>query len=167
MKSLLIGHLIRLQQVIFLCCLSGIAVSQHGQLFDSESNHGFHSPHHLSVLNGDTYVSGEGNNATIGIDYEYRVNDFLGLGAVIEKAYGELDAVTVLAVADLHLYKGFIAQVGPGFERRHSENVAVARIGFLYEFELAKFTLSPQLHWDYHDGETNALVAGMALGFSF
>ena len=48
-----------------------------------------------------------------------------------------------------------------------NERIAVARVGVLYEFEFDKFTLSPQLHWDYHDGHDNAVVAGLAFGFAF
>ena len=85
----------------------------------------------------------------------------------MEYAFGELDATTVLAFADLHLNNGVIMQLGPGLENRHSENVFVARVGMLYEFEMGNFTISPQLHWDYHDGEENAIVAGLAFGFAF
>ena len=84
-----------------------------------------------------------------------------------EKAYGDLDATTSLLVADIHLQNGLIFQVGPGIECRHSENVNVGRAGVLYEFELDRFTLSPQLHWDYHDHGENAVVLGLAFGFSF
>ena len=62
-----------------------------------------HGPHHLSVLLADTRIDGEGDNSTLGIDYEYRVSPVIGLGAVIEHAYGELDATTLLAVADICL----------------------------------------------------------------
>lgn len=126
-----------------------------------------HGPNHLSLFLGDTHIDGEGNNPTIGLDYEYRVNELLGLGAVYEKAYGDLDATTSLLVADIHLQNGLIFQVGPGIECRHSENVNVGRAGVLYEFELDRFTLSPQLHWDYHDHGENAVVLGLAFGFSF
>ena len=71
-------------------------------------------PHHLSILLADTRIDGEGDNSTLGIDYEYRVSPLIGLGAVIEHAYGELDATTLLAVADIHIYEGFTMQVGPG-----------------------------------------------------
>jgi len=103
----------------------------------------------------------------VGIDYEYRVNQLLGLGGGVEKANGELDAVTTLAVADIHLNNGLIFQLGPGYERRHHENVLVSRIGGLYEFEIENFTIPPQLHWDYHEHGPNAVVAGIALGFAF
>ncbi len=128
---------------------------------------GFHAPHHLSVLSADTHIRGIGDYTTLGIDYEYRVSNLLGVGFVLEHAFGELDATTAIAVADIHLDSGLILQLGPGYEHVEGENVFVTRLGMLYEFEFDGFTLSPQLHWDYHDGHENALVAGIALGFSF
>lgn len=133
----------------------------------AESEEGLHMPYHLSLFLGDTHIDGEGDNSTIGIDIEYRVNQLLGIGSVVEYAGGELDATTALAVADIHLHEGWVMQLGPGIERRHSEEVFVSRVGFLYEFELDNYTISPQLHWDYHNGEENAFVAGFAFGFSF
>jgi len=133
----------------------------------TEREHAIHGPHHLSVLIGNTHERGESDSLTLGLDYEYRVSRLLGLGAVVERAYGTLDATTLLAVADIHFKNGLIMQVGPGFERRDAEEVFVARVGVLYEFELSKFTLSPQLHWDYHDEEPNTVVAGIAFGYSF
>lgn len=133
----------------------------------AESEEGLHMPYHLSVFLGDTHIDGEGDNPTIGIDFEYRVNQLLGLGTVVEYAGGELHATTALAVADIHLHDGWVMQLGPGLEHRHHEEVFVSRVGFLYEFEMNHYTFSPQLHWDYHDGEENAVVAGFAVGFSF
>lgn len=51
------------------------------------------SPNHLSVLLAGT-SNDEGTAPTIGLDYEYRVDDFTGLGAVVEYAGDELDAWT-------------------------------------------------------------------------
>ena len=143
-----------------------LAYAQQGEL-DGAPVYGVHGPHHLSVLMANTHSSGEGNNPTIGLDYEYRVNALLGVGAVLERAYGTLDATTMLAVADIHCRNGLIMQVGPGFERNSHDTIFVARLGILYEFEMGRYTLSPQLHWDYHEGEANTIVAGVALGFSF
>ncbi|MCG8414312.1 MAG: hypothetical protein MI746_08850 [Pseudomonadales bacterium] len=133
-----------------------------------ESHNFFEAPHHLSVLLGDTHIDGEGDNATIGIDYEYRISELTGLGFVLEHAFGDLEATTLLAVADIHLHEGWVMQIGPGYEWEEEEDTFVGRIGILYEFEWENgFTLSPQLHWDYHDGSHNAFVAGFALGFAF
>ncbi len=150
--------------LLFFLLLLGFAPSVQAE----EENHiSPHGPYHLSVVLADTHIDGEGNNPTIGIDFEYRMNQLLGLGSVIEYAWGELDASTFLAVADIHLHEGWVIQVGPGFEHREGEDVFVSRAGLLYEFEWENFTLSPQLHWDYHQHEESAVVAGFALGFSF
>jgi len=37
----------------------------------------------------------------------------------------------------------------------------------LYEFETSGFTISPQLHYDYHRNHKSAVVAGLAIGMSF
>lgn len=125
------------------------------------------SPHHLSALVGTTYTKECGNAFTLGIDYEYRFSDFLGVGLVAEYASGDLDAYTYLLVADLHITNSFIAQVGPGVEFHSGHKMEVARIGLLYEFEVSGFTVSPQLHYDYHRNHKSAVVAGLAVGMSF
>lgn len=125
------------------------------------------SPHHLSVLTGGTALVDEDHTAfTLGIDYEYRVSDFLGLGVVVEQAFGDIDATTLLAVADLHLWRGFIAQVGPGVEFVDGNSHAALRLGVLYEVEFENgFTLSPQLHYDF--SHEDAVVFGFAIGKAF
>lgn len=125
------------------------------------------SPHHLSALIGTTYTKECGNAFTLGIDYEYRLSDFLGVGFVAEYAFEDLDAYTYLLVADLHITNNFIAQIGPGVEFHGSHKMEVARLGFLYEFEMSGITVSPQLHYDYHRNHKSAVVAGLAIGMSF
>lgn len=130
-------------------------------------DHSVH-PHHLSLLIGNTDLDHEGDEFTLGIDYEYRVNDLLGLGVVVEHASGDLDAWTYLVVADIHITNQWIMQVGPGFEHTSKHDLFVARLGTLYEFELeGGWTVAPQLHYDYHDGGDDAIVYGIAVGFAF
>ncbi len=134
----------------------------------AEGGHNWlHAPFHISSLIADTRIDGQGNYDTIGIDMEYRVNQLTGLGFVIEHAFGELDATTVLAVADIHIRNHFILQIGPGYEWVDDQTIFVSRVGFIYEYEYNGFTIAPQLHWDWHDGHEDAIVAGIALGFGF
>jgi hypothetical protein len=127
-----------------------------------------HGRNHLSLFLGGTDIDSEGQGFTSGLDYEYRVNELLGLGAVVEYAGGEIDAWSFLAVADIHIYEGLVAQVGPGFETTSEEDVFITRFGMLYEFEYESgFTISPQLHYDFHDGAEDGIVFGIALGFAF
>lgn len=126
-----------------------------------------HSPHHVSILLAGTRVRAEDHTGfTIGGDYEYRVNRRLGVGGVVEHAFGEVDATTVLAVADIHLWRGLAAQIGPGVEFLDDRAEAVGRIGALYEIDLGdRFTISPQLHYDIT--AEDSIVFGMAFGRSF
>lgn len=147
----------------FVCAVATSAASANEE--DEPLHHS--SPHHLSVLTGGTALVDEDHSAfTVGIDYEYRVNDFLGLGFVVEQAFGDIDSTTLLAVADLHLWHGLIAQVGPGVEFVDGNSHAALRLGMLYEFEFdSGFTLSPQLHYDF--SHEDAVVFGIALGKAF
>lgn len=127
-----------------------------------------HGPHHLSLFLGSTHLEGDATGFTTGIDYEYRVNHVLGVGSVVEYAGNSVDAWTVLAVADVHFVSGLIMQIGPGFEHRHHHDVLVGRLGVLYEAQWGEYTVSPQLHYDYHEGgHENGIVLGVALGIAF
>lgn len=132
-----------------------------------QAHHDWHEePHHVSLLTATTIEDGE-SAATVGVDYEYRVNGLLGIGAVFEHAFEPLDATTILAVADLHLTPHLIVQTGPGFEHRESGDFFVYRVGMLYEWIFPSgLTLSPQLHYDA-TSEEDAVVVGLALGFGF
>ena len=143
-------------------------LSAHGET-PREEAHGekHHGPHHLSILSAGTHVRGHGDYATLGIDYEYRISSSYGIGVVLERAFDGLDATTGLAVANFHLNDRWVMQLGSGYERSHSEYIFAARVGMLYAFEFEGFTLTPQLHWNYLDAHDNAVVAGIALGFSF
>jgi hypothetical protein len=141
-------------------------------------------PNHLSVIAGVTDDE-EATAFTLGLDYEYRVSELLGLGAVVEHAFEDIDATTLLVVADIHIWRGLAIQTGPGVEfadgkeeetaeeaRAREEEAArdedffIYRLGALYEFEFGRTTLSPQLHYDFSSGP-DAVVACLALGYSF
>ena len=124
-------------------------------------------PHHVSVLPAMTVEASESASAfTLGVDYEYRASDFLGVGAVAEQAFEEIDSTTLLAVVDLHITPQFVIQTGPGIEIFDDTEEFAYRIGVLYEWELEGRTLSPQVHYDLTSGE-DAWVFALALGFCF
>ena len=125
-------------------------------------------PHHLSALTAFTY-SEDGEGAfTFGVDYEYRVNAFVGIGTVIEHAYKPFKATTILAAVDLHVWKGLAIQTGPGVVIEEEHEFFAYRLGAIYEFELAGgLTLSPQLHYDFIDGTGNEWIAALAFGTNF
>ncbi len=115
---------------------------------------------------------------TVGLDYEHRIHDFVGVGAVVEYATDDIDAVTLLGVVDLHLWRGLGIQTGPGVEfvreeeeepggtRKTDKREFVYRAGLLYEFEIGAFVFTPQVHYDYSTGK-DAVIYGAAFGFHF
>lgn len=127
-----------------------------------------HTLNHVSVLIGGTHIRDADETAfTIGLDYEHQVSEILGLGFVVEHAFADTQATTVLAVADVHVWQGLVIQTGPGVEFVDDEEYFVSRFGLLYEFELRDhFTLAPQVHYDVSEGE-DAVVFGVAIGHSF
>lgn len=137
-----------------------------------EVEHNEDKPHHLSLVLGGTHIFAADETAfTIGADYEYRLNTLIGLGGIVEYAAGDIEATTLLAVADVHLWRGLALQIGPGVEFANeadgTETFAIGRVGALYEFELeGHFTLSPQIHYDISSGE-DALVFGLSFGRAF
>lgn len=141
--------------------LIGPSFAQHEVEFHPDKRH------HVSVVGAGSYVYEEDYTAaTVGIDYEYRVSPLLGLGFVAERAFGRIDATTLLAVADIHIWRGLAIQTGPGIEIIDGEVYAAGRIGALYEFELEDhWTFSPQVHFDI--SEENAIVFGAAFGRAF
>ncbi len=155
-----------IRKAIFFICGLAAATAPAAAQIDVEFHHD--QRHHVSVVLAGTSVSDADETAfTAGLDYEYRLSKLLGAGFVVERAFGEIDSTTILAVADIHLWRGLAIQVGPGVEILEDEEYAVGRIGALYEFELDEgFTISPQFHYDASSGE-DAIVFGVALGRGF
>ena len=148
--------------IFMLVAMSGPAMAQVDVEFHEDRRH------HFSALIGGSYIDAADETVfTLGIDYEYRVNRLLGVGFVAEQAFGDIDATTLLAVADIHVWRGLAFQIGPGVEFVDDETYAVGRFGALYEIELAgEITISPQIHYDFSEGE-DAVVFGIAIGRAF
>ncbi len=155
--------------VLLATLLMALPTMSHAQI-DVEYNE--EKPHHLSLVLGGTHINAaDETEFTFGVDYEYRINTLIGVGAVVEHAVGDIDATTLLAVSDVHLWRGLALQIGPGVEfvdeGEETETFAIGRIGALYEIEFGEgFTISPQFHYDISSGE-DAFVFGFAFGRAF
>ena len=170
--------IILINALVFLTISAGSAAANDDDHTSSTSEHKSQIPyhpdkrHHLSILTAGTNVPSEDYTAfTVGIDYEYRINRRLGVGFVAEQAFSKIDATSLLAVADIHLWRGLTLQIGPGVEfvdkGEKNETFALARIGALYELELGEgYTISPQFHYDISSG-ADAIVFGVAFGRAF
>ena len=122
---------------------------------------------HLSLFGGITHTDGD-NAGTIGLDYERRVSERVGIGVVFrDHAAGDIDS-TLYAISFIgHFWPPWSFVVAPGVEREDGESSAVVRVGVEYEIEMdEKWSLAPALYFDIGEDETKE-VLGAAIGFSF
>ena len=128
--------------------------------------------HHLAFLVLGTHeYEGNVTAATLGVDYEYRFSRLFGAGFVAEHALEDLSETTILAVADLHVWRAFVIQVGPGVAivSEHDEPTRTEfafRAGVIYEIEVGRLSITPQVHYDYTTGK-DGIVFGSGIGWRF
>jgi hypothetical protein len=131
----------------------------------------------LSLILGGTSTRDE-DAFTVGLDFEHRVHPLLGMGAVVEYSVDDIDALALIGVLDLHIWRGLAIQTGPGLEFVGEEEVEdgrtlsvnrrefLYRVGLIYEFEIGELLVIPQVHYDYSTGD-DSVVYATAFGFTF
>ena len=123
-------------------------------------------PHRIELFLGNTHDEGE-NIFTIGVGYEYRVNQWFGVGGLIEGLRGEVREWIVVVPFYLHPYKGWRFVLAPGIEgqiREHRE--FLIRVGAAYEFEIGRWSITPEFNLDFVDGR-EVPVFGVSFGYGF
>ena len=146
------------------------------QLFAAEQTHATHenSTHHhpnmLEAFLGNTYEDsehGDENGFTVGLVYERRLSELLGIGGFYEYAAGDFDKWSIGVPLFIHPHEGWRFVLAPGLEHRHGDDEFLFRTGVAYEFELSeRWVMIPELNVDFVDGE-EALAFGLSLGFGF
>lgn len=132
---------------------------------DHHVDHDFH-PNVLGIFLGATGENRRDADFTVGIEYERRINESFGVGAVVERAFGDHDFWVMVIPFAYHTgaWKWYVA---PGMENkdRHS-NEFLVRVGLEYVFEVGKYELSPQIDVDFVDGE-QVYVMGIVFARGF
>lgn len=163
---------------------SSVAVAQHSQPSTQghAGTHEFHR-HHIALFLGATngvLESGHGEDHghgteskkrntdfSIGVDYQYRVHRYLGLGALMDYAAGDLRTTVFAAGAFIRPVGGLQILTAPGFESHAGKRHALFRLGFYYEFPFAdRFALTPNFNIDFVNGE-QVYIYGVAFGVGF
>jgi hypothetical protein len=144
------------------------------QLLAAEKTHVTHQDsvhHHLNMLEvflGNTYEDakhGNENGFTVGLTYERRFSELLGVGGFYEYAAGDFDKWSIGVPLFIHPYEGWRLALAPGLEHRHGEDEFLLRTGVAYEFELSeRWVMIPEFNIDFVDGE-EAFVFGLSFGF--
>ena len=150
--------------VVFILIVLASGVCRAEEEKGREENVG---PHRLELLLGNTHDDGE-NGFTVGLGYEYRVNQFFGVGGLVEWVRDELREWVFAVPLVLHPYKGWRFIVGPGIqvERATSNKDFLFRVGTGYEFEIDRWSITPEFNFDIVDGEGIA-VFGVSFGYGF
>jgi len=118
----------------------------------------------IAILVGFAH-EGRDDGVVLGVEYERRIDESLGLGLLVEHTFGDFNTWVFAVPLTLHVEKWkFI--LAPGIEDRdgHSENLVRIAVG--YEFETSKVTVVPAFAVDFVDGET-IYVLGVAFGWPF
>ncbi|MCP5516198.1 MAG: hypothetical protein H7A45_02945 [Verrucomicrobiales bacterium] len=127
--------------------------------------------HHAALIfGGATRFDEEAEDETgaaFGIDYEYRLDELWGIGAMGEAVVSDhaRDGVVMVQLA-LHPYRGFRVAAGPGVEFAHEEAEFAVRVGASYEFEFGRFTVAPELAIDVAT-PSQTLIYGVSVGTRF
>ena len=128
-------------------------------------------PHHgaeKNVIAGFVGVAFEGTRdegLALGIEYERRLNQTWGIGALAEHTFGDLDTWVFAVPVAVHNgpWKFYAA---PGIEDGEHGSEALVRLGVEYGFHLGRWEVSPQFDVDFVDGE-EIYVVGFTFGWGF
>ena len=133
-----------------------------GNIWGQEKKEAPESKSDISLFLGATSGS-EDTAFTIGVDYQYRISNVFGVGALLDFAGGDFKSTLVAPALFLHLKK-FSFTLAPGAEFSDDETTMVLRLGASYEFELSRFSISPAIFYDTERGGDPALVYGLSFG---
>lgn len=103
---------------------------------------------------------------SFGIDYQFRINKVVGVGAIVDVATEDYGSIMLGPAVYLHASK-FEFVVSPTIEFSDDDSTGVLRLGVAYEIELSKFSISPSLNFDTERGGEETLVYGLSFGFVF
>ncbi len=139
---------------------AGVSAQEHpAREHDSQASHEPHST--VGIFIGDTNEDRR-NGFTVGLEYEYRVSQLLGLGITAEHVAGEFD--TNVFVAPIALHSGpWKVYAGPGIEDGEEGSEFLMRVGLEYGFHFGEYEISPQVDVDFVDGE-QLFVLGVVFG---
>ena len=138
--------------------------SEHIAASGHETEHDFH-PNLLAVFVGVTNEDRREKGLALGIEYERRLNKSFGIGAVAEHTFGDLD-FWVYAVPFAYHTGRWKFYVAPGIEDGDHGTESLLRLGGEYAYEVGAWEISPQLDWDFVDGE-QVFVLGVTFGKGF
>ena len=168
MKMIRSGIAMKAIGLLFSSLLVSPACGEQGE-HEPVSGHGIRHDYHKNVISGFVGITGETrreNGLTLGLEYFRRVSGKFSIGAVVERASGDLDFWVYAVPFAYHTgrWKFFVA---PGIEDsdKHGSEFLI-RLGGEYAYEVGNWEIAPQLSIDFVNGEQLG-VLGIAIGRGF
>ena len=111
--------------------------------------------------------TGTDSGFAVGLSYEYRLVQWVGIGMIGEYATGDVRDGLLLFPVYIHPWRGLRFDMAPGVEFSDEPAAFAVRFGLGYDIELWRsLSLMPEVNADIVDGETT-LVYGVSLGWGF
>lgn len=153
--------------------LSAIAMlaALNTNVYAADDGHHEFKQHIVGVFAGFTSVD-HNTEATFGLEYEYRITELVGVGAIYEHTsnahHGDGTSI-YMGLVHVHPWQELRLSVGYGTEKIHHEGAHsedVLRFGVAYDFHVGEFGISPAFNLDRVGGHT-AKVFGVAITKAF
>ncbi len=133
-------------------------------------------PNAVSVFLGATVEPadrGSGVSFTLGVDYERRLTEYVGVGAFAEGAFGETAREAVLGIPlTVHAFGSLILVVAPLVEFSQTrgtgdtETEIGLRAGVAYELPIDRYAVIPAAYLDFVGSDVMLVLgASFSLGF--
>jgi len=121
----------------------------------------------IGIFLGETRKSSD-DGASIGLEYERRLSDLLGVGLLWESTPSLRERVVAAPALFLHPIGDLGVLLAPGIEYEDSERVFMFRVGVGWDFGLGNgFTIAPEINYDFVSGSENAVIYGFTVGYEF
>ena len=134
--------------------------------------HSFHR-HHAALFIGNTQNDGSEHGLSVGMEYEYRINQWLGLGGLVEYAAGDFEHLLIAVPLFIHPYEDWLFVVAAGTEIHKDEEENKGKRDWLvrtsvgYQFQFGeKYSITPAFHVDFSEHET-LFIYGFYIGLGF
>jgi hypothetical protein len=151
---------------LILYCSFGTNNWAYAQEKDSKPVH--HENHyHLSAFAGFTTDYKGKNGYKIGIEYEYRLSDYVGIGGAFDFTGADFEIFALSVGADFYPFKfPLLPGIMVGAKYAHSEWKPFIRAMLLYDFHIGSFSLGPMIMYDFFSGEKDIMSYGITVGYS-
>ena len=127
-----------------------------------------HEDHyHLSAFAGFTTDYKDKDGYKLGIEYEVRLTDRVGLGGTFDFTGADFDIFAFSVGADFYLFRfPLIPAVGIGAKNYEKHWDPFVRIMLIYDFHFGDFSLGPMVMYDFFPNQKDIMSYGITVGYS-